>query len=322
MVASISFQGCLNLRAAAVSYRSGAVLALVATLFGCAGAVGPLAPPISQSSVRITLQIGAHHVYVSQTNGGGTSYVFEFGAQNKRNHAPICSIAGSADVMNLASDAFGDVYVPDGATDTVSEYSPDCGKRLARISDQFGLPSGVLLAGSAIYLPSASGIAVCGRNGCSSNLTDASIFEITSAAVDARGDVWAANYDQRFAISLVVWRRGSMPGHVVSGYSNTLSPGDIVFDKNDTLISIEAPFSTLTTFQCHARSAACAQTGSFPLHGASNFGALNAVNTDFQVADYRADAIDVYAYPTFDFQYSYDAGLKPGFSVVGVAQVP
>jgi hypothetical protein len=294
----------------------------VGTLFGCASAGSFLPSPISRSTVRIAPQSGVKSVYVSQTNGGGTSYVYEFGAQNERNRGPICSIAGSADVEDLASDSAGDVYVPDGATDTVTEFAPGCGRRLARIRDRFGLPSGVLLAAATIYLPSTSGVAVCDFSGCSSNLTDASIFEITSAAVDSRGDVWAAFYDQHAAISLIVWRRGSMPGHRVSGYSNALSPGDIVFDKHDTLISVEAPFATVTTFRCSARAALCAKAGAFPLRGGSNFGALNDANTDFQVADYRADAIDVYGYPTFTYRYSYDAGLKAGFSVLGVAQVP
>ncbi|HEY5095133.1 MAG TPA: hypothetical protein VII69_08475 [Candidatus Eremiobacteraceae bacterium] len=221
----------------------------------------------------------------------------------------------------MGSDSAGNVFIPSGATNTVKAYAPLCGRLVASFHDQFGVPMDAIPTGGTIYVPSANGVAVCSLSGCSSNLTDASILQITSAGVDAAGNVWAANYNLRFAVALVVWPHATMPGRVVSGYVDTLSPGDILFDKNNVLISVASPFATVTTFNCKANSASCAKTGSFPLRSASNFGALNAANTDFQVADLRLDSIDVYAYPSIAYKYSYDRGFRQGSSPAGVTQI-
>lgn len=298
------------------------LLSILGLIAGCDSVAAPPAQLAALSQSNNAQQSAQKDVYVGQSDGGGKSIVFEFGAQNDQNRAPKCSIVGLRNVIGIGSDSAGNVYIPGGATNTIRVYAPLCGRIIAKIHDGFGAPMGAIPIANTICAPSTTGVAVCNFSGCTSNLTDASIFQITSAGVDSSGNVWAANYDRRDAIALVVWPRGAMPGRVVSGYAGTLSPGDIQFDKHDVLISVASPFATVSTFDCKIGPATCLKTGSFPLRNASNFGALNAANTDFQVADLRLDAVDVYAYPGFAYEYSYDRGFRQGSSPVGITQIP
>jgi hypothetical protein len=256
-------------------------------------------------------------VYVSQTNGGGTSTLFGFGAHNRDDRRPDCTIAEPNSVEDIGSDASGNVYVPSIAGESVTVYAPHCGSVIATFADKYGSPLGAVVRDNTIYLANENGnVAVCALGGCSSELTDPSIFQMTSAAVDPAGNVWAAYYDQRSAISLIVWRHASMPGHVVSGYVNNPVPGGILFDKHGGLISVA--FGTAFTYGCSARRASCTSTGLKQLQGASNFAALNAANTSIQVTDFSNTSVDVFSYPDFTYSYSYDRGFDAGSSVQGI----
>lgn len=258
-------------------------------------------------------------VYVSESNGGGTSELFGFGAQNQKDHRPFCVTAAPASTTGIGSDASGNVYAPSASTATVSVYAPHCGSVIATFSDPYGSPLGAAVQGDAIYLPNANGnVAVCTLTGCASELTDPSILQVTSAAADPSGNVWAAYYAQNIEISLIVWRRGKMPGRVVSGYINTPVPGNVLFDKKGGLISVA--FATAFTYSCSARAAACTNTGAIGLQGNSNFAALNATNTAIQVTDAMHTSVDVYAYPSFTYAYSYDSGLLDNAAVEGITQ--
>ena len=77
-----------------------------------------------------------------------------------------------------------------------------------------------------------------------------------------------------------------MPGHVVSGYVNQNTPGDLIFDKNDTLVSIQTQFTHAYVYRCNAKAASCTNIATFDLQGGSLYGALNPSNTNIQVTDY------------------------------------
>jgi hypothetical protein len=268
-------------------------------------------------------------VYVSNFTGPGTNVILGFGPQNRKNKLPECTVPGQMDVFGIASDASGNVYVPTfaGATNIVNVYAPGCGKLIARVNDPYGNPSGAAVRdstsvrGSTFYVEDLDGsVPVCTLSGCSSELTDPSIASgsASSVAVDSFGNVWASYYNQSFAIALIVWPGAKMPGHIVSGYVNTAKPGGIDFDKRDNLIAVDSVM--VRTYTCKARGATCTSTGSFPLQGTSLFGALNRSNTDFQVTDQEHGSVDVYAYPGFSYQYSYNRGSNGGLAPMGITQ--
>lgn len=262
-------------------------------------------------------------VYVSDFTGSGTNVILGFGPQNRKNNLPECTVPGQMDVFGIASDASGNVYVPTfaGTTNIVNIYAPGCGKLIAHVNDPYGNPSGAAVRGSTFYVKDLDGsIPVCTRSGCSSELTDPSIRSGSGGgvAVDCFGNVWASYYNQSFRIALIVWPHAKMPGHIVSGYANTSTPGGIAFDNHDNLLALDS--MVVRTYTCKVRGAKCSRTGSFPLQGKSIFGALNRANTDFQVTDQEHGSVDVYAYPGLSYQYSYNRGPNGGLSPMGITQ--
>jgi hypothetical protein len=260
-------------------------------------------------------------VYVTQANGSSDGFVFGFKAQDKSNDAPLCTIGNQSFTQTeIGADASGNVYVPNVATGSVNVYAPNCGSLIGSFSDPFDSLSDVTVHGNTIYAAGGNHVAVCTKSGCPTALTDPSILQLETAAVDSKGNVWASYYSQTNRPSLIVWPGGSMPGHVVTGYANQNTPGGLAFDRRDALVSVQTLFAHVYTYRCNASKAACINTGVFALQGGSLFGAFNAKNTNFQVTDYAHGSVDVYGYPSFAYQYSYNQGFMPNYSVVGIVQ--
>ncbi|HVR45584.1 MAG TPA: hypothetical protein VMT95_02900 [Candidatus Binatia bacterium] len=305
-----------------VTGRFSAILIGTTLLAACATGASGIAPsgvhPAWWREAPPAARVG---VYVAQANGAADGIVFEFGTQNRKNKAPSCSIGNQKFVdTDIAADPAGNLYLANVQSGAVNVYGPNCGNLVASFIDPYGSDGDVALHGSTIYAVGSQHVAVCTRKGCSGELTDPSILQLETAAVDSKGNVWGSFYNQQGRISLIVWQNGAMPGHSVSGYVNQNTPGGLIFDKHDNLVSIQTRFFHAYAYRCDAAAASCTNTGTFTLHAASLFGAFNARNTDIQVTDYANDSVDVYAYPEFTYEYSYDNGLIKTSSVQGIAQ--
>jgi hypothetical protein len=299
-----------------------AILIGTTLLAACAGGSPGVAPPgMHPAWWREAPATARAGVYVAQANGAADGIVFGFGAQDRKNKAPLCSIGNQkfADT-DIAADPAGNLYLANVQSGAVNVYGPNCGSLIATFTDPYGSDSDVALHGPTIYAAGSQHVAVCTRKGCSAELTDPSILQLETAAVDSKGNVWASFYDQQGRVSLIVWPKGAMPGHSVSGYVNQNTPGGLIFDKHDNLVSIQTRFFHAYAYRCDAASASCTNTGTFTLHAASLFGALNARNTNIQVTDYTNDSVDVYSYPEFTYEYSYDNSLLKTSTVQGIAQ--
>lgn len=289
---------------------------------GC-GARDAAAPAnlFGPSALMPQLRAAKVSVYVAQANGAG-GFVNGYGANNKANRAPACTITGQKfDHSQIAVDAGGNVYLPNLQTSTIDVYAADCGRLTAAVKDPYGADVDVALGNNGtFYGAGGTHVAICTTAGCTRELTDPSIFQLETAAVDASGNVWASYYDQKGVPSLIVWRGGSMPGKQVDGYINQNTPGDLAFDRQDNLIALQTLFSHVYVYRCDAGTATCTNTKTITLRSGALFGALNAANTDFQVAEYPHNAVDVYSYPSFAFEYTYTNGLRQGYSTQGIAQ--
>lgn len=299
------------------------------SITGCGGAgsavpsaaVRPAARHAHPAWWRVAPATARAGVYVAQANGGGDGVVFGYGTQNRHNVGPSCSIDGQTfQQTQIAADAKGRLYLPDVSTATIRIYAPRCGKLLRTISDPGGSDLSVAVDGAKFYAAGGTHVSSCSVKGCTNNLSDGSIHQLSSVAVDHSGNVWAAYYNQSFAPSLIVWVGASMPGRVVGGYINPNAPGGLIFDRHDSLISVETIFPNAFLYSCNAATANCINTGIIRLHAGSAFGSLNAKNTGIQITDYSNDAVDVYAYPSFTYKYSYDNGLMSTYSVEGIVQ--
>jgi len=307
----------------------GAAAAALATA-GCGGGAGtsvtpsyiqPAAQHARPAWWREAPATARAGVYVAQANGAGDGIVFGYGTQNRRNAEPACSIDGqSFQQTQIAADRIGRLYLPHTSTSSIQVYAPRCGKLLHSISDPGGSDISVAVDGVKFYAAGGTHVSSCSVKGCTNNLSDSSIFQLASVAVDHSGNVWASYYNQSFAPSLIVWVKASMPGRVLSGYVNPNTPGALIFDRHDNLISVETIFPDAFLYSCNAATASCINTNTIQLHAGSAFGSLNAKNTDIQITDYANDAVDVYAYPSFTYKYSYDSGLMSTFSVEGIVQ--
>ncbi len=305
-------------------------LCLTAAGLAACGAPGTATPPAPQTQPlaghpswwREAPETARAGVYVAQANGSSDGVVFGYGPHNKANKAPSCSITGQTfGETQIAADPKGRLYLPNVATDAIAVYAPHCGALLRTIPDPSGSDVAVAAVdGSLFAAAGGTHVSVCRNGTCSRKLTDDSIFQIESVAVDHLGNVWASYYNQGFAVSLIVWPNGSMPGRVVKGYVNENTPGGLSFDIHDNLVSIQSRFNHVYVYECAAGVANCINTGTFALKAASVFGSLDAKSTNYQVTDYANNSVDVYRYPDFTYEYSYDRGLRSGYSVEGIVQ--
>jgi hypothetical protein len=309
------------MKAYRLSLAAAFLCGMIAVFDGCAGR--DAGAPSASSPATMVRQTGARvGAYVTQANGGANGVVFGYPAGNKSNAGPECSISGQKfDHSQIAVDAAGNLYLPNISTGVISVYAPNCGRLIGTVTDPYGADGDVALGTNTFYAVGGTHVAVCTMTGCASELTDPSVRQLETAAVDSQGNVWASYYNVAGAPSLIVWPNGSMPGHVVTGYVNQNTPGDLIFDKSGTLLSLQSLFDHVYIYRCDAATATCTNTRTVKLKYGSLFGALNAKNTVFQAADYPNNSVSVYAYPEFKYEYSYNRGLMQGYSVQGIAVV-
>lgn len=67
--------------------------------------------------------------------------------------------------------------------------------------------SSALGPNGTFYGAGGSYVSICTLSGCASELTDPSIKQLETAAVDSDGNIWASYYNQSGAPSLIVWAK-------------------------------------------------------------------------------------------------------------------
>jgi hypothetical protein len=309
-----------------VTRYTGALVLATLMSAGCGGGA-----PSAQSSLpfspsqREQAAIPAHAVKLGfAVAEQGSNLVRIYPPHNRQNKPPLCTVPGNA-VQDITSDAKGDLYVPNG-DGTIVEYAPGCGSQIATWHERQGQPDDVAVFGKTVYVATlgtgekAGDIAVCTTT-CDGVLKDRVIVLLFGIAVDAQGNVWAAVSSNGKNATLMVWRGGKMPGHIVTGNVDPDLTG-LDFANDGTLLMVDEFNPGVYTYACDAKAAKCRELDHWPLKYGGFFGKLDKANTQFQVANSGTGVVDVYAYPGFAYQYSYNNGLNPNDNVDGITAFP
>jgi hypothetical protein len=269
-------------------------------------------------------------ISVSSYATSASAPVSVFAGNDKKNKAAFCQISSVGEGINaLGVDAAGNLWVPEGAgtkgAPDILEFAPSCGKLMLTLSDTNGQPAGIAFASNGtayvnnILGPSsaAGNVAIYpkGKTKASKYLTDKNFFLVAGVGVDSKDDVYVTYYSPASTTGLMLFSGGKMPGKPVKNFA-LVNPGAPTFDKKDNLIVTDDSNQTLNVY-------APPYTGkpkAYPLKGSSPQCTLNKAQTNVACGDKTNAAVDVYAYPSGEYQYSFNKGLSG--SVIGVVQSP
>lgn len=263
--------------------------------------------------------------YVSQF---GATAVNAYNENNKSNAAPVCSITGIAAVVGIGADTEKNVWVPQGISKTITKYAPNCGSPSTVLTSTNGQPAGIAFdrrsnayvvdsfgpnqkPGNVAFFPAGSTMAT-------RVLRDPSIGgQAVGLAVHA-GNVYLSYVNTSNAGAVIEFPRGKMPGKIFTGIT-TSYPGAIVFDTNDNLVVVDLSAAIASVY---APPYSGPPTKTFPLHGGPVLCNFSKRETKLYCADYKLGQVDVYAYPSGSYLYSWNNGLSPSLAPEDVLLVP
>jgi hypothetical protein len=255
---------------------------------------------------------------------GGSSVLWFDKINNKKNAPPTtCEPAQSTNGIRV--DRGRNLWVPNGVTDTVTEYAPNCGAAELTIDDSTGEPADIGFDRSnnvyVLNINDHSGpptVEVYDKTGKHERtLSDSSFASLFGVNSDQQGDVFVSNLTSQNDGTVVEFPKGKMPGTVLSGINLGL-PGVPAFDSKGNLIITDWEALTLDVF-------APPYTGSpttSPIEGSSIWCPLGPKENRVYCGDADNGSIDVFKYPGGKYLYSYTADLSPSALVTGVAPSP
>lgn len=178
---------------------------------------------------------------------------------------PFCNIENLGFATGIATDATGKLYVDystpnssgfGGAPYYIDVYKPDCGSKVAQISDPYltaGDPrqiafgkSGVFYVGDQYGDGVSGNVAVCSlrKKKCTGKIAgsgSASLASVYGVAVDATGNVYAGGYlsSPSTQPAIVEWPNGRGAGKIIAkphGSGSNDFAGAMVFDNQGNLV--------------------------------------------------------------------------------------
>jgi hypothetical protein len=266
----------------------------------------------------------------------GLAYVSQFGAtavnayneNNKSNAAPVCSISGVIAVVGIGADKARNVWVPNGISKTITKYAPNCGSPSTVLTSTHGQPAGIVFdsrsnayvvdsfgpsqtPGNVAFFPAGSTMAT-------RVLRDASIGGQAVGLAVHDGNVYLSYINTGNVGAVIEFPRGKMPGKIFTGIT-TSYPGGIVFDTNDNLVVVDIFAASASVYAPPYDGPA---TKTFPLHGGPVLCNFSKSETKLYYADYKLSQVDVYAYPSGNYLYSWNNGLSASLAPEDVLLVP
>ena len=272
-------------------------------------------------------------LYVSEFH---STSIFGYSAKNKKNKPATCTESGVSYPNQIAVDGKGNLIDPDGGTHTVIIFQGPgmCGAKAATISDPYGQPADaassdavtgeVAVANIDDNNSLAGSISVCTvAKGCTSNLTNPSIYTLAAVAMSKNGDCWGDASDVSNAAHLVYFKKCAGAGTVATGFFNA-SSGGIDIDGAGNLVTVDVSSNKVNVYSGCNPACGRVATSALLADGGADFGRLNKKGTMYATGDYVLGQIDIYRYSagTLSYAYSFNDGLNQSLIVEGVAYNP
>lgn len=324
----------------------GMLAATVLAASGCSGNAPMMTPStFGQTAFRTPLIEPSRGIYVSANNGSGVGVVFAYPEYNRSNGKPLCYVRGFNFLWDIATDAAGDLLVPDALGGIFVYKGPHmCGLELGHIkgfSNQQAVDAAAVDAahkeiavayhyGRFISYPGS--IAVCTlAKGCTRTLTNPGVFEIFSVTMAKNGDCWADGWPwSSTKPNLVYYAHCKGKGQTATGFQNEYA-GGLDVDDEGHLLAISSPSFTSSNrhrsklFVYGGCNPACTLIGGpFVLsprkkHGQAEFGHLSPSSDRFVVADNTYSQVEIYAYTGHGtglrYLYSFNNGFNGGIPI-------
>ncbi len=273
-------------------------------------------------------------IYVAEFYG---SDIFGYPLNNKANKKPICMVQGVSDVNDIAVDGKGNLIDPDGGSQYIYVYKGPTmcsGKQIGLIADTIGqaadatsadAATGTIAVSQLADASSAPGsVALCSlKAGCTTNLTNSTIYHAGGVAMSPGGDCWNdAKTSASGGAALIYWKGCKGDGVVATGFKSTYY-GGVEMDNKGNLVIIDDMAMTTTIYSgCNPKCKVVG--GPFALKGESFFGKLTQDNSEYIAVDRTDGLVNVYSYSTkaIKFMYSFDSGLSAGEKPDGIAINP
>lgn len=309
----------------------GAVSALLAA---CGGSQPPgaTAAMLQHPVQSISASANGKGIYVSDDSGVENRTVFGFTQRNRKNKPPICTLETGAG-GEVAVDNEGNVMLATGDARLFVFKGPDmCGSQVGAI-DTNGITldaasadaaTGKIIVGNfqMINPSGSSDIQICSlAAGCSAQLTNPTMNELTGVALSKKGDCWGSGLSLGSTATLTYFKGCSGSGQSATGFKNRFS-GGLDIDKDGNLVSIDQDQGFWVYKGCNPKCKVIG--GPFPFEGSTTYGHLNEDSTALVAADWQYGQADVYAYsPTkITYKYSFNNGLSSHYGVSGAAYNP
>jgi hypothetical protein len=270
-------------------------------------------------------------IYVSAFEA---SSIFGYANPNRENEPQICSVGPVADVNGIGVDGKGNLIDPDGHSHLIVVFKGPgmCGTAIGFVSDSYGQPAdatspnaqtGTIVVANIFDTSGAGSISLCTLSGgCTKNLTNAAMYEVSGVAQAKNDDCWASGTNYSGVATLTYFQRCRGSGHQATGYKNKYY-GGLDIDKHGNIVAISVFDASVYVYKgCNP---ACKLVGGpFSLVGESSAARLNENSNQLAVANFYDGEIDVYDYSPgkITLSYAFNNGLSASEVVEGVAFNP